>query len=171
MCTAVRRCCSPASTSTIRSWVSGRGGTTPSWAFAIAEASFAPIQMGRKRLPPTSRSSTIGALDGISTRTPTTSSSRMGQPYVRQPDLRRDGSTCPDDRGRPPAPPRKVVIAEAGSRRVEAPDRPLSGRGGGLGPGLLALHRGADEGGVEADDQLGDLAGDVLVAAGAAYVR
>ncbi len=33
--------------STIRSWVIGRGGTTPSWAFAIAEASLAPIQIGR----------------------------------------------------------------------------------------------------------------------------
>jgi hypothetical protein len=32
-------------------------------------------------LPPTSRSRTIGAFDGISTRTPTTSSSRMNQPY------------------------------------------------------------------------------------------
>ena len=67
--------------STIRSWVSGRGGTTPSWALAIAEASLAPIQIGRYRVPPTSRSSTIGAFDGISTRTPTTSSSRMRQPY------------------------------------------------------------------------------------------
>ena len=30
-----------------RSCVSGRGGTTPCWAWAIAVASGAPIQMGR----------------------------------------------------------------------------------------------------------------------------
>ena len=35
------------STSFIRSWVSGRGGTTPCWAKAIAVASTAPIQIGR----------------------------------------------------------------------------------------------------------------------------
>ena len=35
------------SRSFIRSWVSGRGGTTPCWANAIAVASTAPIQMGR----------------------------------------------------------------------------------------------------------------------------
>ena len=34
-------------TSRIRSWVSGRGGTTPCWAKAIAVASGAPIQIGR----------------------------------------------------------------------------------------------------------------------------
>ncbi len=35
------------STSFIRSWVSGRGGTTPCWANAMAVASTAPIQIGR----------------------------------------------------------------------------------------------------------------------------
>ena len=35
------------STSLSRSWVSGRGGTTPCWAKAIAVASTAPIQIGR----------------------------------------------------------------------------------------------------------------------------
>ena len=34
-------------TSLSRSWVSGRGGTTPCWANAIAVASTAPIQIGR----------------------------------------------------------------------------------------------------------------------------
>jgi hypothetical protein len=38
-------------------------------------------QIGKYRVPPTSRNSTIGAFDGISTRTPTTSSSRMRQHY------------------------------------------------------------------------------------------
>jgi hypothetical protein len=69
------------STSFIRSCVSGRGGTTPCWAKAIAVASTAPIQIGRYRSPVTSRSSTIGWFDGISTRTPMTSTSRTYHTY------------------------------------------------------------------------------------------
>src|SRR3954451_3517584 len=67
----------------MRSWVSGRGGTTPCCAKAMAVASTAPIQMGRYRSPDTSLSSTMGWLLGISTRTPITSTSRTRSEYSR----------------------------------------------------------------------------------------
>ncbi len=76
ICTSVSSWPIASSRSFIRSWVSGRGGTTPCWANAIAVASTAPIQIGRYRSPDVSRNSTIGWLDGISTRTPMTSTSR-----------------------------------------------------------------------------------------------
>src|SRR4051794_27369294 len=79
--TSVRSFPVAVSRSFIRSWVSGRGGTTPCWANAIAVASTAPIQIGRDRSPATSRSSTIGWLEGISTPTPKTSTSRTTSPY------------------------------------------------------------------------------------------
>ena len=62
-------------TSRKRSCVSGRTETIPCWANAIAVASTAPIQIGRYLSPCASFSRTIGEFDGISTRTPTSSSS------------------------------------------------------------------------------------------------
>src|SRR5664279_6450532 len=79
---------SAARTSFIRSWVSGRGGTTPCCANAIAVASTAPIQIGRYLSPATSRSSTMGWLVGISTRTPITSTSRTQSAYSAREGLR-----------------------------------------------------------------------------------
>src|SRR4051794_29647005 len=70
--------------SRMRSWVSGRGGTTPCWANAMAVASAAPIQIGKYRSPATSRSNTMGWFEGISTRTPTTSTSRTRPAYSRE---------------------------------------------------------------------------------------
>src|SRR3954452_16986311 len=84
-----------ASRSFIRSWVSGRGGTTPCCANAIAVASGAPIQIGRYRSPATSRSSTMGWLEGISTRTPMTSTSRTRSAYSRSERTRRQEFSGP----------------------------------------------------------------------------
>ena len=56
----------------------------------MAVASTAPIQIGRYRSPLCSRSNTSGWLEGISTRTPTTSKGSMRATVtpqaVRQPD-------------------------------------------------------------------------------------
>src|SRR3954452_13403135 len=51
------------STERRRSWVIGRGGSTPSMRSAMALASKTPIQMGRKSWLPTSRRITIGTFD------------------------------------------------------------------------------------------------------------
>src|SRR4051794_14858272 len=87
-----------ASRSFIRSCVSGRGGTTPCCANAIAVASGAPIQIGRDRSPATSRSNTIGWLEGISTRTPMTSTSRTRSAYSRSERTRRQSFSGPQRR-------------------------------------------------------------------------
>ena len=47
MRTSVSSCPSTVRMSRMRSWVSGRGGTTPCWAYVMAAASAAPIQIGR----------------------------------------------------------------------------------------------------------------------------
>src|SRR5579875_1483707 len=74
MCTASSRTPSAVMTSRSRSWVSGRTVCTPCCWNAIAEASTAPIQIGRYRTPSSSRSNTTGWFAGSSTRTPTTRS-------------------------------------------------------------------------------------------------
>src|SRR5947209_2518062 len=78
------------STSFSRSWVIGRGVSPPSRAKAIAVASGPLMKMGRVRCwPPTSRSNTIGALLGSSTRTPTSSIWNTSAPYPPSPGSRR----------------------------------------------------------------------------------
>src|SRR5689334_2417038 len=135
------------STSFMRSWVSGRGGTTPCWAKAMAVASTAPIQIGRYRSPETSRSSTIGWLDGISTRTPMTSTSRMSRAYLRL---------------RQPEVPRASVrfLGLATPRNLS--DTRLTGY---CNPASAPLQAGLHQGGVEADREGGDLR-DGLLGAG-----
>src|SRR3712207_281761 len=86
-------------TSLSRSWVSGRGGTTPCCAKAMAVASTAPIQMGRYRSPETSLSSTIGWFEGISTRTPITSTSRTRRAYLSHRGRSGASQTGLDQRG------------------------------------------------------------------------
>src|SRR5687767_8806158 len=61
----------------IRSWVIGRGVTTPCSDRAIAAASAAPIHIGRYRSPSRSRSRTMGWFVGSSTRTPSSCISIM----------------------------------------------------------------------------------------------
>ena len=66
----------------MRSWVIGRGVSTPWRAKAMAVASTAPMKIGRTRCSPSaSRSRTIGLLVGISTRTPTRCISTTDRPY------------------------------------------------------------------------------------------
>src|SRR5207247_7930117 len=60
-----------------RSWVIGRGVTTPWSARAMAAASACPIQMGRKRSPSASRRRTMGWFVGSSIRTPASDISIM----------------------------------------------------------------------------------------------
>ncbi len=87
--------------SRMRSCVSGRGGTTPCWANAMALASAAPTQIGRYRSPPRSRSRTMGWFEGISTRTPTTSSSAHRAPYPGcRPAATGGRQRCSDGRSR-----------------------------------------------------------------------
>ena len=63
----------------MRSCVIGLGVSTPSRAKAIAVASGPPMKIGNVRCEPSvSRSSTIGALVGSSTRTPMSSISTIG---------------------------------------------------------------------------------------------
>src|SRR5438552_11420863 len=78
----MRSMCTPISSRMFlrRSWVIGRGVTTPCCAKAIAVASTVPIQMGRYRSPVRSRSKTIGCWLGTSRRTPTRFSSIIGSP-------------------------------------------------------------------------------------------
>src|SRR3954451_22670279 len=65
---------SKAITSTNRSWVIGRGDSTPSSAKWMADASEVPIMIGKIRLRPAcSRRMSTGVLSGTSTRTPTSS--------------------------------------------------------------------------------------------------
>ena len=62
------------SSSTNRSWVSGRGGTMPSQRRVDGRASGEPIRIGSTRCGPRcSRSMTTGVLAGNSTRTPSSS--------------------------------------------------------------------------------------------------
>src|SRR3954454_2519318 len=74
----------------MRSWVIGRGVTTPWSAKAMAAASAAPIQIGRYRSPSSSLSSTIGWLVGSSTRTPARLIRIMGSPGTVTRALRSD---------------------------------------------------------------------------------
>src|SRR6266511_3678671 len=60
-----------------RSWVIGRGVTTPWRARAMAAASACPIQMGRNRSPSASRRRTMGWFVGSSIRTPASDISIM----------------------------------------------------------------------------------------------
>src|SRR3954469_8105666 len=79
--TTTRSSCQPSSSRTffMRSWVMGRGVSTPSSANAIAVASGPPMKIGSVRCDPSvSLSSTMGAFVGSSTRTPTSSISTIG---------------------------------------------------------------------------------------------
>src|SRR3954452_6465891 len=88
----MRWTCAPTSSRRffMRSWVMGRGVTTPWSANAIAAASAAPIQIGRYRSPSSSLSSTIGWLVGSSTRTPARLIRIMGSPGTVARGLRSD---------------------------------------------------------------------------------
>src|SRR3954453_1242661 len=88
----MRWTCAPTSSRRffMRSWVMGRGVTTPWSANAIAAASAAPIQIGRYRSPSSSLSSTIGWLVGSSTRTPARLIRIMGSPGTVTRALRSD---------------------------------------------------------------------------------
>ena len=156
MFTVVSRMSRAASTSRIRSWVSGRCGTMPCCAKAIAVASIGPIQIGRYRSPCISFSRTMGLFVGISTRTPTTSICLTAAPsshaphalpsvaipaYCHSPWLGRH-SLCqrtPGIAGRPLDAP---GLAAAGPAHALAPPTPrpaaggvLAGRAGPAGPG------------------------------------
>src|SRR3954463_128736 len=80
----MRWICAPTSSRRffMRSWVIGRGVTTPWSAKAMAAASAAPIQIGRYRSPSSSLSSTIGWFVGSSTRTPARVIRIMGLPWT-----------------------------------------------------------------------------------------
>src|SRR5436190_3625853 len=88
----MRWTCAPTSSRRffIRSWVIGRGVTTPWSANAMAAASAAPIQIGRYRSPSSSVSSTVGWFVGSSTRTPARVIRIIGLPRTVARALRSD---------------------------------------------------------------------------------
>ena len=65
----------------MRSWVIGRGTSTPWSAKAIAVASGAPMKIGNDRSPAISWSSTTGVFDWRSTRTAVSRTSNMTRTY------------------------------------------------------------------------------------------
>src|SRR5690606_2417301 len=77
----------PSRTSQNRSWVSGRGVSTPSSANAMAVASGLPMKIAScRRRPASSRRTSTGVLLGSSTRTATNSSSITAAAYVSRSD-------------------------------------------------------------------------------------
>src|SRR4051812_32373072 len=113
MWTASSRTPSALITSRSRSWVKGRSVWTPCCWKAIADASTAPIQIGRDRTPSSSRSRTTGWLAGSSTRTPTT---RIGC------------TTAPP--GTPRSRRRRYTLLVAAGRPLRSRPRPRAARSG-----------------------------------------
>src|SRR5829696_77113 len=167
MCTASRRAPRAPITSRSRSWVSGRAGRTPCCSKAIAEASTAPIQIGRYRSPSASLSSTIGWFTGSSTRTPTTRSSftLAASPTPDLPDRRYtvpvDGAVGWVGRGAPVQPPSS---ARSPARVCRRPSRPAY-LDGPKSAAELGAQPGPDERRVQPDRQRGELADGLLGAA------